>query len=523
MGFLHTKSEAITNHPGLDYFTIPGTQIVIDKSDYEEYQPIQNFADGVPIEFSISGSGNEVIDMAATRLLLEGHIEKKVEGGGKIKSSNKPETSSNDTEYDNDEEEQEEGEHDEEEEAEAEAAEDASGVGVGDKPNEAAAAEAGASGAGSGSGGGPPHKRQKLDLKTSKDSVLDDVCPVNGLHSSLFADCQVKLGGTLVSSVPGDYPYISYFSNTFSFGPTAEKSHLQMQLYRKDTPGHMQKTGGKNKGAQWRRSFTDNSKVVQLLGPLYCDIFTTPRYLLNQIDMHIKLIPKESAFYLMAKRDDYKFKITKAVLYVRKLQISSTKMIDIHKSMQDNNTAKFPYDRFDVKKFKIQKGEMTKTQDHIYIGVQPKRVIMGFLRDSSYSGKIDENPFNFIDLDIASLTLTSAGQSFPGTPLRPDFTNNGKSVRSYETLFSGTGINHGDDGFSISRKAYSKGYTFWIFDLTPDQSAATGGHWNNPKMGNFRVDVHLNKSLKFPVICLIMGEFDALMQIDNMRKVNISS
>ena len=54
----------------LDLFSLPPTQTSIEKSQWVEYHPIANISDGGPIEFSISGSGEEYIDLALTQLYV---------------------------------------------------------------------------------------------------------------------------------------------------------------------------------------------------------------------------------------------------------------------------------------------------------------------------------------------------------------------------------------------------------------------------------------------------------------------
>lgn len=52
----------------LDLFTIPPTQTVIEKGQFVEFFPLSSVRDGGPIEFTISGSGEEYLDLAASYL-----------------------------------------------------------------------------------------------------------------------------------------------------------------------------------------------------------------------------------------------------------------------------------------------------------------------------------------------------------------------------------------------------------------------------------------------------------------------
>src|SRR6266516_1228944 len=58
----------------LDLFTVPPTQTSIESGGWVEYNPISSLADGVPIEFVVSGSGQDYIDLANTQLCVRAEI-----------------------------------------------------------------------------------------------------------------------------------------------------------------------------------------------------------------------------------------------------------------------------------------------------------------------------------------------------------------------------------------------------------------------------------------------------------------
>ncbi|GFT69245.1 uncharacterized protein TNCV_2253971 [Trichonephila clavipes] len=52
----------------LDLFLIPPTQTAIEKGAFIEYHPLANKRDGGPVEFNISGSGEDYMDLSASYL-----------------------------------------------------------------------------------------------------------------------------------------------------------------------------------------------------------------------------------------------------------------------------------------------------------------------------------------------------------------------------------------------------------------------------------------------------------------------
>ncbi|KAL9961204.1 hypothetical protein ACROYT_G030105 [Oculina patagonica] len=75
MAFVHHESQECTKSE-LDLFTIPATQTSITKGQWIEYHPLTNITDSGPIEFNVSGTGEEYLDLAKTQLFVKAKITK---------------------------------------------------------------------------------------------------------------------------------------------------------------------------------------------------------------------------------------------------------------------------------------------------------------------------------------------------------------------------------------------------------------------------------------------------------------
>ena len=75
MAFVHHESQECTKSE-LDLFTIPATQTSITKGQWIEYHPLSNITDNGPIEFNVSGTGEEYLDLARTQLFVKAKITK---------------------------------------------------------------------------------------------------------------------------------------------------------------------------------------------------------------------------------------------------------------------------------------------------------------------------------------------------------------------------------------------------------------------------------------------------------------
>ncbi|KAJ6642662.1 hypothetical protein Bhyg_07615 [Pseudolycoriella hygida] len=224
-----------------------------------------------------------------------------------------------------------------------------------------------------------------------------------------------------------------------------KQSHLTSNLWYEDTPGHMNKYTDANTGFTSRLKHTKDGRIVDLYGPLHCDL---------GVEMSIKLQRSNNAFHLMGGSDAGIFEIVDAELHVRKVKISPS-VILAHNQALAVTTAKYPINKVDVKAITIPAGSQTKTMDNVYLGMLPKRCIIGFVNTTAFNGSVAENPYNFQHFDYSYL---------------------------------GCNINHADIGNSISRDSYAKGYALVVVDFTPDLCASSADHISQPRTGSLRIE-----------------------------------
>ncbi|XP_071489536.1 uncharacterized protein F54H12.2-like [Diadema antillarum] len=67
MALLHDKSDVCCKSE-LDLFTVPHTQMSIVKGPWVEYHPVSSITDEGPIEFNVSGTSEEYLDLSQTML-----------------------------------------------------------------------------------------------------------------------------------------------------------------------------------------------------------------------------------------------------------------------------------------------------------------------------------------------------------------------------------------------------------------------------------------------------------------------
>lgn len=429
MALIHKDSEPSVKSE-LDLFIVPPTQAAIERGQWHEFHPISNVRDGNPIEFNISGSGEDYIDLSATQL----HVKVKI-------------------------------------------------------------------------------------LKNNAELPADEkVAPTNLFLHSLFSQVDVSLNDRLISSSSNTYPFRAYIETLLNYGSDYKKSFLTSECFYKDTAGHLDATDETqgNEGLKKRAEFIAGSKVLDMIGNLHCDLFYQDRLLLNMVNLKLKLIRSKPEFCLIAsKPENYNVVIEHASLFVRKVKVSPGVSIG-HAKALEKTTAKYPMDRILCKMYSISKGVYSFSQDNVFLGQLPKRIILTCVDNDAFNGTYTTNPFHFKHNDANFIAVYVDGNPVSYKPLDPNYTE-GHSIRAYNSLLLGSEKLATDKGIYINREEFTKGYTLYAFNLLPD--VYQGNHLNLIQQGNLRIEIKFAKALPKTISVLVYAEFQNMIEITKSRNV----
>ncbi|GFY64447.1 uncharacterized protein F54H12.2 [Trichonephila inaurata madagascariensis] len=313
----------------------------------------------------------------------------------------------------------------------------------------------------------------------------EPVAPVNLFLHALFGQVDVALNERVVSSSSNTYPYRAYVETLLNYGEDAKKSLLTCECFYKgtflDVSDPLRKENG-NEGLKTRYDLTFKSRVLDMIGPLHCDIFQQNRLLLNLVDVKIKMSRTKPDFCLMSTKtgEPYKVVLQHASLFIRKVKVSPGVSLGYAKALE-KSTAKYPIDRVLCKTYSIPKGSWSFMQDNVFFGVMPKRVVVGCIDNAAINGQLSLNPFLFDHCNVNFLSIYVDGQPVPTKPLELNYETN-CYIRAYHQMFSG--FNRGSGNY-LKREEFAQGHTLYVFDLSPD--LCDGPHLNLQHQGNLRI------------------------------------
>lgn len=430
MALIHPNScECL--HSGLDLFSIPPTQTAVEEGQFVEIHPLASLAPGAPIEFALSGSGEDYLDLFNTFL----------------------------------------------------------------------------------------HVRAKVTLANGENIKPDtEVAPVNYYLQSLFSQVDVSLNDTLITPSENTYPYRAYIEATLNYGEDAKNGFLSAALFFKDTAFYLDDVkGDDNTGLKQRRQLASKSHEMDMMGRLHSDIFAQDRYMLNGVDVKIKLTPSKYNFNLMAEDQTvgYKSVITYATLVVRKAKINPAISLAHEKALTKTN-AKYPFKRIVLKTLSIPTGMLSFIQDNLFLNQTPTRLVIGLVTSRAFNGSYTANPFHFNHFNLTYLNVSVDGRTVSGKPITMDYDNNQYARAFFETKLA-LGLVCRDAGNDINYKHFKNGFTLYAFDLSP--SLIDGNQFEMGKSGPVSVEFKFAKTTPEPLQVIIYAEQDSVLEISKTRQV----
>jgi hypothetical protein len=342
---------------------------------------------------------------------------------------------------------------------------------------------------------------------------------VNLPLQSMWSQIDTYMNGKLVSLNTSYYPWKAYLKLVLSNGGDVSNSQLQSQLFFLDDSNmdDGDAYGGSNGGLAIRYSFTQQSQIFDMEGPLYEDIFRLDKYLLNGVDLHLKLFRNSAPFVIMSGEDSpaYKLQLLDVSFKACMIKVDSGVLIN-HAEILKDTTAKYPLIRSEVKMSTCSVGSGTFIWQNVWSNHLPTKAIFCFLSQSAVNGSYVKNIFNFQNL-VEDIALYVNGESIPGRPMKIDVGKNQNYVAPFVNLFDVTDKWNKDAGLQITRTMFGHGYAIYAFNLAPNDLGEA--YLNLVRQGNVRLEVRFAKNTTETLNCLAYAEFPALLEIDQSREI----
>lgn len=177
-----------------------------------------------------------------------------------------------------------------------------------------------------------------------------------------------------------------------------------------------------------------------MMGRLHMDLFLQDRFVLNLVNVKIRIVRSKDSFVLMAGGANPDFK----VLSARNSTLSPAFHM-AHIKAPDNSTANYLLRQVDCKMYSIPQGALSHIHENLFLVTLRKYMVLCCIENDAYYVWYAKNPFHTKHNDIDFLIVYVDGRQVPAKPLHPNFVKD-QFVRSYVNLFSFTGKTSQQEG-----------------------------------------------------------------------------
>ena len=169
----------------------------------------------------------------------------------------------------------------------------------------------------------------------------------------------------------------------------------------------------------------------------------------------------------------------------------------------------------------IAQGTIHPVIQHLFAGRSlPQKIMVGFVTDKAESGHIEKNPFIFNHNNVAQIQMFKNGQAYPRFPFRPDFAKK-MYIKEFASLFNVASVRNVNVGFPINYDEYPKGFAFYGFDLTGDQTKDEDtSHLR--EYGDITFDVVFKTAPAEAITMVVFAEYEEELILDGMNNVRVS-
>ena len=352
------------------------------------------------------------------------------------------------------------------------------------------------------------------DINGEKPTEDATVFPINHLLQSMWKYVEVYVGGKLISHGSDNFPYKSMIRTLLHNCNTRGQVNVKSsELFFPDTPHNFDvfdPLEGLNTGMDMRKAIAGTGESFDMEGPLNESCMQLNRYILNGLDIEIRLHRASDSFILMTQNKDKKYhlKLEEVTLKVCTVDVGSAIVMAHAKGLEKGGLAQYFFTQDHIQAFNASKGDVNFSRN-IYSGNLPYMIVVAIVDARRHVGEYDKNPFLFGHYDAKSVSCLVNDISIPGRPMTSEFLK-GRYAAAY-TSFAAVSEN-----CFIDYEAYKGGYTMWVFNINPKENDED---LRLLKSGNIRLDIPFGTELPEPVQVIVFGHFHNCFQIDELRKV----
>ena len=144
----------------------------------------------------------------------------------------------------------------------------------------------------------------------------------------MWSQIDLYLNGSFVTQSNNNSPFRAYIKNLLNFGQDAKSSQLSAVLWYRNTAGQFDTRGDTNSGYTTRKALAAQKNQIDMVGTLHVDLSFQNRYLLNGVEIRLRLIRSKDVFCLDGNAAECKVSL-KEVVFCLCIRLNQTRLCSL--------------------------------------------------------------------------------------------------------------------------------------------------------------------------------------------------
>jgi hypothetical protein len=351
---------------------------------------------------------------------------------------------------------------------------------------------------------------------------------VNSIVHSIFKSCEVRLGNMVITLADTDYGYTTHFQILINATEESQNSYFQVIGWRKDTEGKLDDLVN-NAAFEYRRKnfFTHDDGIGEFIMKPHTGICFLKKVIppALPIEFTFRRHPNPQ-FYMMGNDKDitsnWDIEILEAKYDVQRYRTSAVFAQDFEKMLKEHSLL-FRIPDSHIHSCTIPPNVANYTNDSLFRGTPPSRIIIAFVATDNYNGSLIKNPYSLHHFHVQSMRLLKNGLDYPVPPIETNFETVPHSfMQAYNRVLLSMGADYNDHSLALTPSQYAKGFFFYSYTMNPDQDGTSDNLGLLPQqLAQIRVDVKFSQNLKHAIQMIVYFESPTIVTVDVLRCVTV--
>lgn len=251
-------------------------------------------------------------------------------------------------------------------------------------------------------------------------------------------------------------------------------------------------------------------KGLTMMGPLYCDLASLDSYLLDNINIRIRLELANKAWIINTDQDGdaFRFKLESARMWVDRVIPQTAAMQSLNESLM-TRSLNYTFTRSLYKTYVLPANQTTLIAELPFSQIIPQNLMMAFVSMSNMQGRYDTNPLYFHHANLSHVHITINGSTVYN--IRSDFPHHTAGL--YYATLEALGL---ETRNSLTYETFKQGRTICSFRFV-SEDIADGVPLD--RSGNLRINLSFSEAQNSNLVIIFFAETLGVINIDSHRHV----